>query len=152
MSKFEEIQEQYKSLRDAEVAYWDRLNEVRKQIREEFSTFLAVDPDEKIGPSGELRLWFGAKKTFGGKTEQDLVQDHNELLFTLNLVLDSKQSSFPPSTLCFRLRLKFEADQYMIKEHVVDMAYTVIKDDFTPFYEHLHQACIQRLAAFTRKP
>lgn len=149
MSKFEEIQEQYISLRDAEVAYWERLDGARQQIRQEFSNFLGVDPDEKAGPSGEPRLWFGVKKSFSGNPERDLIHESDELVFTLNIVLDHTPSSFPPSTLSFRLRIKFVADQYMIREHDEER-YITIMEGFTPFYEHLYQACKKRLALHTR--
>ncbi|GFM73587.1 hypothetical protein PSCICL_45790 [Pseudomonas cichorii] len=150
MSKFEEIQEQFISLRDAEVAYWARLNETRSLIRKGFASYLDVDADEKVGASGEPRLWLGVKKSFSGKPEQDMVQESNELIFTLNLVFDDTKNTFPPSTLSFRLRLKFVADRYMILEDGVDTTYMMIEEDFTPFYEHLHQACKKKLATFTR--
>ncbi|WP_054070313.1 hypothetical protein [Pseudomonas syringae group genomosp. 3] len=150
MSKFEEIQEQFIALRDAEFAYWERLNEARLMIRKGFASYLDVDPDEKVGASGEPRLWFGVKKTFSAKPEQDMVQESNELVFTLNLVLDDTKTTFPPSTLSFRFRLKLVADRYLILEDGVDTIYMMIEDDFTPFYEHLHQSCKQKLATFTR--
>ncbi|VVO23035.1 hypothetical protein [Pseudomonas fluorescens] len=150
MSKFDEIQKQYISLRDAEDAYWEKLDTARETVRTGFADYLGVAADEKVGLSGEPRIWFGGKLNFSGKSGHETERESNELVFTLNLILDRADRSFPPNTLKFRCRLKYAAENFMI--HLVDSekSYFTAKSDFTPFYEYMYAEGQKRLSVFVQ--
>jgi hypothetical protein len=152
MSKFIEIQQQFNSLRDAEDAYWARLDAAQSEIRRGLAEFLGVDADEQSG--GESRtpkIYFGgAPSAFGGKSGDETVREENELVFTLNVVLDSVERRFPPNVLRLRCRVKYVAENYMFFLEGAAGIYITVKEDFTPVYEHLYKTCSEVLSKYSR--
>ena len=152
MSKFQGIQERFNALRDDEDAYWSRLEAVLPNIRLGLAEFLGVDANEKIGGENSLpAIHFGAPPpAFGGKSGHETIREGNELVFTLNIVLDSVNREFPPNFLRFRCRVKYVAENYMLIFDGSEGIYTTVKEDFSPFYERLHKSCYEMLDKFTR--
>lgn len=150
MSKFKEIKDQFVRLRDLEDAYWQRLEEAQDLIRVGFASFLSVDPDQKIGKSGEPRIWFGGKRTIAGESEHQTIREGNELIFTLNLILDEEGRAFPPSQIATRCRLKYIAGDFFVAIDRIDGTYMNVKDDFTPFFQHMFERKTKYLGTFVQ--
>ena len=150
MSKFDEIQKQYISLCNAEDAYWVKLDTAKDNVRAGFADYLGVAADEKVGLSGEPRIWFGGKQGFTGKSEHLTTRESNELVFTLNLILDQADRAFPPNTLKFRCRIKYVAENFMISLIGSEKGYFTVKTDFSPFYEYMYEEGQKRLSAFVQ--
>ncbi len=153
MSKYQEIQILFTSLREAEIAYWDRLATTQKSLRRGFAEFLGVDADKPINDGNSFPvLYFGGKPgSFSGKSGDDTVQEGNELVFTLNVVIDPVERAYPPNALKFRCRTKYVAGRYMFCLEERDNGYTTVAgEDLTPIYEHLYQAMSEMLDAYKR--
>lgn len=153
MSRYQDLQATFASLRDAEIGYWEKLVATQKALRRGFSEFLGVDADKPLSESSSFpALYFGGKpSSFGGKSEDDTLREHNELVFTLNVVLDASERTFPPNAIRFRCRTKYVGGRYMFLVEKRDESYTIIDDeDFTPIYEHLYQSMGEILERYKR--
>ncbi|WP_236183439.1 hypothetical protein [Pseudomonas juntendi] len=151
MSKYDEMQQKFHALREADAAYWDRLVENQKKLRKGFSDFLGVDPVKPVLEGNYPALYFGGKPSFTGKSPDDTAREGNELRFTLNLVIDPKDSHYPPNTLKLRCHTKFVSDLYLFFIEESDGSFTTVKgDDFSPIYERLYNDFMEALAKYER--
>ncbi|MVF50597.1 hypothetical protein F9Z43_14985 [Pseudomonas monteilii] len=153
MSKYEELQQKFHALQEADASYWERLVENQKKIRKGFSDFLGVDPTKPVLEKSKCpALYFGGKPSFTGQSPDETTRDGNELRFTLNLVLEPEESSYPPNSLKLRCHTKFVSNLYLFFIEESDGSFTTVEDDdFSPIYERLHNEFIEALSKYQRQ-
>ena len=81
----------------------------------------------------------------------ETIREENELVFTLNLILDPAERAFPPNAVKFRCRTKYVDSLYMFLLEGEDGTYTTVSDgDFSPIYERLYAECNKILSKYNR--
>lgn len=151
MSKYEDMQNKFQDLREADVSYWDRLVENQKKLRQGFAEFIGVDPAKPVLEGNYPALYYGGNPSFTSKSPDDTAREGNELKFTLNLVIDPKDSDFPPNSLKIRCHTKFVSSLYLFFIEGSDGSFTAVGDgDFSPIYERLYSEFQKALAKYER--